>query len=132
MNFLLYLINIIHIFLILFIIISPFTNNIGLLSVNFIIIIVIILHWISNDNSCALTIIEKKIRTKYYNNNKKIDCFTCDIFEPVYDFRSNYENYAILLYIIMLILLCITTYKLYNEREYINMILKSSFKYNIK
>jgi hypothetical protein len=111
---LLYLIKILHILLVLFIIISPFLNINFILALHFIIVPFIILHWILNDNKCALTLIEKNIRNRIYGDeNDNNDCFTCKLIEPIYDFKSDYETMSHIIYIITISLWIITSTKLY-------------------
>ena len=79
------------------------------------------MHWIINDNRCALSIIEKNIKKKLYNTDE-LECFTCKIFEPIYDFKSNYEYFSYIIYTITVILWIITLFKLYKYNIYLNNI----------
>jgi len=73
----------------------------------------LILHWICNNNICALTLIEKKIRRDIYKEKDDENCFTCKLIEPIYDFKKNYKEYTIALYIITISLWLISSGKLY-------------------
>ena len=78
-----------------------------------------------NENTCILTLMEKKIRLKIYGTlPKNQDCFTCRLFEPVYDFKSNNENNSHILYISLSILWLITMGKIiykHNIKEIKNL-----------
>jgi hypothetical protein len=71
------------------------------------------LHWVCNDNTCALTLAERYLRKKVYGDNVEEDCITCKLIEPVYDFRSNYRNFSIIIYVLTFILMGISFSKLY-------------------
>jgi hypothetical protein len=79
----------------------------------------LIAHWICNDNTCVLTIIEKHLRknmSKKYSNDKSLlenDCFMCRLIEPVYDFNKDYSTLSKYIYILTISLWLITTGKLY-------------------
>lgn len=76
----------------------------------------IVLHWIVNDNTCALTIIENGIRTQIYGKcPDKNESFTGSLIEPIYDFKKNHENLSTLIYTITFILWFISFYKLYSK-----------------
>ena len=118
----LYLISIIHLAFIFFIIGTPFlTDSNALLFLHIIIVPFMLVHWITDNNMCTLTMIEKYIRMQVYgpNANDKIDnCFTCRIIEPVYDFNKNFDQFQKILYGFVLILLGASIYKLYlNKRN---------------
>lgn len=115
-EFQLQIISFVHILLILFIIIIPFTNSNYLLLIHAIIVPFIVLHWLMNDNTCILTIIEKNLREQYYGVvPTKEECFTCQLIEPIYDFKNNYESMSSAIYIITIILWGISVYKLYSK-----------------
>ena len=77
------------------------------------------IHWIFNDNTCAITtaerIIKKRLLKERYVDDE--DCFTCQIIEPVFDLRKNYEEYATFLYFISTFLWLISVYKLYKKKQ---------------
>lgn len=111
---LLNLIVLIHISVILFIIIAPFTNINYILFLNAIIIPFIMFHWYLNDNTCALTLLEKHVRSKI--SGKAVvddDCFTCKIIHPIYDFKKNHSQFTVFIYTTVIILWLITVFKLY-------------------
>jgi hypothetical protein len=110
------LITFIHILFILFVIVIPFTNNNYFLLLHAIIVPFVMLHWILNDNTCILTIIEKNMREQLYGVvPDKEECFTCQLIEPIYDFKNNYESMSTAIYLITIGLWFISVYKLYSK-----------------
>ncbi|AYV76916.1 MAG: hypothetical protein Barrevirus3_36, partial [Barrevirus sp.] len=101
----------------------PFTNMNYFLMLHAIFLPFIMLHWVCNDNTCVLTVIEKSLRKKIYGeNNKDVEdsCITCKLIEPVYDFRKNYATFSTIIYTITIILWLISVSKLaykYNVGE---------------
>lgn len=112
MEYLLYLINIIHLLYLLFIIIVPFTNSNYLLLLHSIIVPFMLLHWITNNNTCSLTIAEQYIRKELYGTVNKDECFTSKLIEPIYDFKQNYEQFSNYIYLVTILLWCLSTGKL--------------------
>lgn len=112
---LLYLITILHLLFILFVVVTPLTNSTYFLFLHAIFVPFMIFHWILNDNTCALTVIEKKIREQLYGTVQSEDCFTCRLIEPVYDFKKNYSSFSTMIYIITISLWLVSVYKLYNK-----------------
>ena len=113
---LLNIVNILHIIFVLFVIVVPFTSSNYLLFMHSIFIPFLLFHWIINDNTCALTIIERKLRQKISGKDFVDDeCITCKLIEPVYDFRKNYETFTIIIYTITISLWLISVCKLYNN-----------------
>lgn len=112
-NFLLNIITLIHVLFILFVLLVPFIGNRKILGLYIIIIPFLIAHWILNSNICVLSILESNIRTKINNGNpvSPDDCFTCSLFNPIYDFKSNNKNYSHIIYMITIILWIIAIYK---------------------
>lgn len=100
-----------HVLFVLFVILVPFIGNNYFLLLHSIFIPFIILHWICNDNTCVLTVIEKKLRKDL--NKDEGDCITCQLIEPVYDFRKNYTKFSVIIYLIAIFLWCISAGKLF-------------------
>jgi hypothetical protein len=80
-----------HVLFIMFVIVAPLTPSRYFQFLHAIIIPFIIAHWILNDNTCVLTLVERKLRGKEKEDN---DCFTCRLIEPVYDFHKNYQLFS--------------------------------------
>ena len=64
---------ILHILFSIFILFTPFYGNNYLLLLHIIILPFIMSHWIINDQSCALTLMELKFRELIYDNVKRED-----------------------------------------------------------
>ena len=112
-QFILYLINIFHVIIILFVVLSPFLNINFLLLLHAVVVPFIMLHWMANDNNCILTLIEKKIRMEISGTlPKNSDCFTCRLIEPIYDFKSKNQSSSKFIYIGTILLLLITLFKI--------------------
>jgi len=106
------IICLIHILIILCIFIIPFLNSNYLLFLYCLIIPMIQMHWLLNDDTCALTELEKFIR----KDKDKSKCFTQKLFGPIYNFNNN-KKYSAFSYILLNILLSICISKLVNKYE---------------
>lgn len=95
------IIKIIHLLIIAFITITPFTNIPFLLERHIILVPFLWLHWITNNDTCSLTVLES-----YITDTKVTDTFIHKIIGPVYNI-SNTE-----IYICTFFLLCISYYKM--------------------
>ena len=113
-NILLKIISIVHILFVCFIILVPFTDSNYLLAMHVILVPFIMIHWVYNNNICALTLIEHALREKI--TGEKFDrkkCISARIIEPLYDFKNNHESRTKLIYGLTSILLLISISKLY-------------------
>lgn len=111
---LLNLIVILHTLYTLFVIVTPFIGTNYFLLIHSIIVPFMIFHWLINDNTCALTLFEQKLREQIYGSNiNKEECFTCKLIEPVYDFKSNYASFSSTIYFVTVFLWSFSVYKLY-------------------
>ena len=70
------------------------------------------MHWLLNDDTCALTELEKFIR----KDKDKSKCFTQKLFGPIYNFNNN-KKYSAFSYILLNILLSICISKLVSKYE---------------
>jgi hypothetical protein len=77
------LIHLIHILLIIFILTTPFLGGDYLMSLHFIIIPFIMLHWITNQTVCALTELERLAR-----GCESGDTFFGQVMDPIYKNES--------------------------------------------
>ena len=108
-----FLINIIHLLIILFVVATPFTNSNYLLLIHLVVVPFIMLHWILNNNTCCLTIAEKYIRQKAVGTKiKEEDCFTYQLIAPIYDFNKNHEAFSTFIYILTISVWLVSVYKL--------------------
>ena len=110
------MIRILHALLIGFVVITPIMNDPHLLLLHAVIVPFIILHWIANNNTCALSTLEMYLKNKNFDQkNNREDCFTCNIFDPIYDFRKNYNKFTTMIYLITLLLWLIGIRKLMEQ-----------------
>lgn len=94
-------IKMIHWMLILFLILSPFSNNEWILTLHMIIVPGIVIHWITNNNICSLTYLESKLSGTSLN-----ETFIGQILHPFFEIDNK------LIYCIILALWLITLWKL--------------------
>lgn len=123
-NFALTLINIIHLLVILFIVIIPFTSYTSLILIHSVIVPFIMVHWFLNNDNCAITEAERHIRFRL-NGNIPVnynDCFSYKLISPVYNFISYNPNYSDLSWGIISTLWILSLYKLYHGREHLKKI----------
>ena len=93
-------VRVIHIAIVLAIIICPFIVTGVNLTLYVVIIPFIVLHWYTNNNTCALTTLERAIRRRSNPDSENVEpeekeeCFTCDLIEPVYDVHKNMPSFS--------------------------------------
>ena len=110
------LINVLHLIVILFVVGAPFSNSNYLLILHIIVVPFIILHWILNNNTCCLTVVEKLIRNKTYGTKvDELDCFTYQFIAPIYDFNKNYKQHSDFIYLLTIGLWTTSVYNLSNK-----------------
>jgi c-di-AMP phosphodiesterase-like protein len=110
------LINIIHIIVIIFVLVTPFTDSNYLMLLHIIIIPFILMHWVLNNNTCCLTVTEKFIRE--VNTGTKVkdnDCFTYKLVAPIYDFNKDHEALSTFTYILTISLWFISVFNISNK-----------------
>lgn len=102
--------KILHIIFFTFVILGPFTNSNYILLLHFIFIPFLLVHWVFNDNTCAITTVEKIIKKsiKKEKYDKEKDCLTCKLINPVFDFRKNNMSRTTFIYTITIVLWLIT------------------------
>jgi hypothetical protein len=112
----LYLIVALHLVFVLFVVITPFIGNNYFLLLHAIIVPFMMAHWYTNDNNCALTLMEKKIRLQLYGEEPDpTDCFTYNLIAPVYDFKKNNNDMSLIIYIVTFGLWGYTLLRLYTN-----------------
>ena len=82
------LIKALHFMLVIFILGAPFFGDAYLLSMHFLIVPFIMLHWITNQSVCALTEMEKFVTGKTCDE----ETFFGQVVGPVYKFRTKDEE----------------------------------------
>ncbi len=108
------LINVLHLVIIVFVVAVPFSNSNYLLMLHVIVVPFIILHWLLNNNTCCLTLMEKYIREKTTSGGKvnAEDCFSYKLISPIYDFNNNFSNFSLFTYALTFGLWTISVYNL--------------------
>jgi hypothetical protein len=101
MNILGDIILFIHLFILIFVLVIPFSGNQPLLLLNFALLMAIAFHWIMNDTTCALTLLEKVVRGE--TDDKRT--FFGRVMGPVYSFGSEKLTTQIILFILIMITL---------------------------
>jgi hypothetical protein len=130
-KFLLYLIIVLHTLLVLFIVTIPFFGKNYLLFLHGLVGLAIIIHWITNNNICSLTILEYKIREIITGKPvERKDCFMARLIDPIYDFKNNNYSRRVFLYVILIGLTLLSMYKL--RRNYKNGNLKNIYDFYFK
>ena len=113
-KFILYLIMIIHYIVICYVLIVPFFGTNYLLTTHAILVPFIVFHWIVNDNTCVLTLMEKYARKNLnipYDNDS--DNYMAKLINPIYDFNMNNKDCSTTIYGITIGLWLISVMKLY-------------------
>ena len=102
--------KILHIIFFTFVILGPFTNSNYILLLHSIFIPFLLVHWVFNDNTCAITTVEKIIKKsiKKEKYDKEKDCLTCKLIDPVFDFRKNNMSRSTFIYTVTIVLWLIT------------------------
>jgi len=95
----------VHLFLIMFIIVIPFTNSEYLLTLHAIGLPGLIVHWITNNNMCSLTMLES-----YLTGENMENTFISKIIHPFFEINNS------IIYTIVTSLWLLTLYKLYPTR----------------
>ncbi len=112
----LYFIVVLHFVFLMFVILTPFIGNNYFLMLHACIVPFMMVHWYANDNNCALTVMEKKIRLKLYGTEPDPnDCFTYNLIAPVYDFKKNNCDISPILYFVTFALWGYTLMRLYTN-----------------
>lgn len=104
-------IQLVHICIILFVLIIPFTNSPYLLLLHGVFIPFMILHWVTNNNTCVLTTAEKYVRRTKTKQDEN-DCFTCRLINPIFDFRKKHVQFSEFIYIITISMWLVSILKL--------------------
>jgi len=115
-EFMLYMIVVLHFVFVLFVVLTPFIGNNYFLILHAIVIPFVVAHWYTNDNNCALTMMEKKLRKNLYGEEPDPnDCFTYNLIAPVYDFKKNNNDMSTIIYIVTFGLWGYTLLRLYTN-----------------
>lgn len=105
-----------HLFLLLYLLLTPFYGNTYLLIIHCLVLPFIVFHWLIKNDVCALTIMEKKIRKDLWGQEvESKDCFMAHLVEPVYNLRYSHSHYAVELYSIAIFLCIYASMQLYKN-----------------
>lgn len=114
----LYLILVLHFAFVVFVVATPFVGNNYFLLLHAIVVPFMMAHWYANDNTCALTLMEKKIRYNLYGEEPDPnDCFTYNLIAPIYDFKKNNNDCSSIIYFITIALWLYTLLRLYKNYQ---------------
>ena len=110
------LISVLHILVVLFVILIPFSDNDALMFLHVMVVPFILAHWIMNNNKCCLSVAENEVR-KMTNGTKSStkDTFVYQFIAPIYDFNKNYEQYSAFIYGVTILLWLTSAYNLNNN-----------------
>lgn len=100
-----FLIAILHIVLIIFVLFGPWVPNKHILMLYIMVIPFIHMHWITHNDTCALTLMECKLRGVH-----PTESFFHRLVSPVYKFQEAEENIFVWLVTFMLWLVAIYKY----------------------
>ena len=109
---LLKIITLLHVIFVVFTICVPITNSNYFLSLHSCLMPFLLLHWVTNDNTCVLTTVEKFARKKYSKEYDEMDCFTCRLIDPVYNFKENNVSHTKLIYMVTIFFWLLSSSKL--------------------
>lgn len=110
-NIIVNLICFLHVILVILVVIVPFLDIPYLLMLYTVFVPFMILHWVTNDNTCVLTTIEKYARN-VTTKDEEDECFTCRLINPVFDFRKNNIDQTAFIYTATITLWIIAVIKL--------------------
>jgi hypothetical protein len=113
---LLYIIHLIHLLFVLFIVLAPLSNINAILTLHCVTVPFLFLHWITNNDVCALTLAEYHIRKKLYGEKvNDTDGFLARIINPIFHFPNDNKDLDRHIHIITFVLFLISSYKLYRK-----------------
>jgi hypothetical protein len=92
----------------------PFFGNYYLVMMHSIMVPFMMAHWYFNDNTCVLSLMELQLRKNLGEVEiEQKDCFTCQLINPIYDFKANYSDWTVTIYTITTFLWMVSIYRLY-------------------
>ncbi len=104
-------ISVFHGFIVLFVLLTPLTDIPCFLILHITFCISLIVHWYGNSNMCSLSVIESNLRGLPYTES-----YSHKFISGIYDISKT--SWSKICYIITIILLCISIYKLYNSNKF--------------
>lgn len=103
----------IHLFFVLVVVISPFYAEQLSLTTYVVLLPFVVLHWVSADNTCILTAMERKLRLNAGEEcSSDDDLFIGSLISPVYDVHKHLPQLSDLIYIGTLLLWLFAAFRL--------------------
>ena len=103
-----------HILIVLFIIITPFTNMLSLLILHVTFSICLLLHWKANSNVCSLSMLES-----YLRGVDRESTFSHQFIAPVYDISSSdWCHISTILTLVLLFISLSKLFKIFNSCQF--------------
>ena len=99
------IVRVMHYLFMIFMVLTPFVGNELLLSYHFITVPFLLLHWITNNDVCALTLMESKL-----TGVPEDQTFTGSVIKPIYNMHLESKHY----YWISILLFAVTIYRLWS------------------
>jgi hypothetical protein len=81
------IIKALHVLFILFMLAAPFVGSMEVVSLHFVLTPFLYLHWLTNDSTCALTMLEKAVRGVQDDRS-----FFHSLLSPIYEFHKDGVN----------------------------------------
>ena len=103
-------ISVFHLMIIIFVLLAPFTETPYIHILHVTLCITLFVHWAFNNDTCALSVIESKLRGLDYT-----DSYSHKFISPLYNIsESEWSNFV---WIITVIAMSISLYKLYHSKK---------------
>lgn len=102
-----------HLFVVLFVLLAPFSNTPYILLLHFVFCISLLVHWMANSNSCSLSLLESQLRGVPYTKS-----FSHQFIAPMYDISKT--SWSRFVYIITCLVMSVSFYKLYHSHSFSN------------
>lgn len=102
-------VRVLHYLFMAFMVLTPFVGNELMLSYHFITVPFLLLHWIMNNDTCALTLMESKLL-----GLPEAQTFTGSVIKPIYNMHMESKHY----YWIAIALFAVTTYRLWTTYHF--------------
>jgi len=125
-----YAIVLLHIGFLLFIAFGPTFDNNYTIFLHMVTIPFLMLHWILDNKTCAIVIMEKTTRRVLGYPCESKDCTSARLIHPVYELPKNYPRFARSIYFMVISLMVISGTMLYSRYEQ-GLIPKWEYLFNI-
>jgi len=104
------IVSLFHTLIILFVVFAPFTKYTPFLILHVTFCISLLVHWIGNNNSCSLTLLESSLRGIQPNQS-----YSHKFIAPMYDISQS--SWSTICYTITVSLMMLSIYYLYNDQK---------------